>query len=322
MLANRLRKIENRVVTMAALEKGQDALERLISFKLGDPLHFCLELNPPRGVDSSAVINRLMGQLDGISFVNVTDSALARMKAGALPFASVIKRELKVEPLVNLTCRDRNVLALQSDLLGGAMLGLRSIIALTGDALSVGDMPDAKGVFEVNSVGLLGIVQKLNEGADLAGNPLKGALGMIPGVVVNPNARNTGAELRRLQKKKAAGARYALSQPVFDLVAARAFLEQAQAEVDLPILLGVMPIRSGKAGLAMSSVPGITLPSELLEECTRVGDADFSERSIERAMSICSGVRELVAGFHVVSGPTPLLGLRLVRMLVEQFGAI
>jgi homocysteine S-methyltransferase len=317
----KLEKWESGRLNMAALEKGKDALERLISFKLGDPLHFCLELNPPRGVDISAVINRLRGQLDGISFVNVTDSALARMKAAALPFASIIKRELEVEPLVNLTCRDRNVLALQSDLLGGAMLGVRSIIALTGDALSVGDMPDAKGVFEVNSVGLLGIVQKLNEGLDLAGNPLKGGLGMIPGVVVNPNARNAGAELRRLEKKRAAGAQYALSQPVFDLGAARAFLEQAQASVGLPILLGVMPIRSGKAGLAMSSVPGITLPAELLEECARVGDADFSDRSIERALSICSGVRDLVAGFHVVSGPTPLLGIRLVRLLVEQFSA-
>lgn len=307
---------------MTASGEKHDALERLISFQEGDPLHFCLEVNPPRGTEFAAVIERLNGKLGGVSFVNVTDSALARMKAGALPFASILKRELRVEPLVNLACRDRNVIALQADLLGGAMLGIRSVIALTGDALSVGDMPEAKGVFEVNSVGLLGIVQRLNEGEDLARNPLKGALGMVPGVVVNPNARNIGAELRRLEKKRAAGARYALSQPVFDLSAARAFLEQARVSVGLPILLGVMPIRTGKAGLAMNSVPGITLPADLLEECATIGDADFAERSIERALSICEGVRDLVAGFHVVSGPTSLLGVRLIQLLVERFRTI
>lgn len=306
---------------MTSLSSSVSPLDRLAAFKKGDPLHFCLEVNPPRGVDYSGVVKRLRDTLDGVSFINVTDSALARMKAAAFPFASVLKRELGVEPLVNLSCRDRNVIALQGDLLGGAMIGIRSVVALTGDALSVGDMPNAKGVFEVNSVGLLDIIRSLNEGVDLAGNGLKGTPQVVPGVVVNPNARNVNAELRRLEKKRAAGARYALTQPVFDGPAARAFLEQANQSVDMPILLGVMPIRSGNAGLAMASVPGIRLPAALIEECTRIGEGDLSELSLARAVAICEDVRDLVAGFHVVSGPTPTLGLRLVRLLVEQFGS-
>ncbi len=300
--------------------QGADPLNKLISFRTGDPLHFCLEVNPPRGIDHDGVVARLKGKLGGVSFINVTDSALARMKAAALPFASVLKRELGVEPLVNVSCRDRNVIALQADLLGASMLGIRSVVALTGDALSVGDMPAAKGVFEVNSVGLLGIISSLCRGEDLAQNALKGSPVITPGVVVNPNARNISAELRRLEKKKNAGARYALTQPVFDLPLARTFLEQAIQTVELPILVGVMPIRSGKAGLAMNAVPGIKLPDELVKECQDIGEGDFSARSIERAMTICEGVRGLVAGFHVVSGPAPTLGLELVSLLVKQFG--
>lgn len=306
---------------MTSLSSSASPLDLLATFKQGDPLHFCLEVNPPRGVDYSGVVKRLQGKLEGVSFLNVTDSALARMKAAAFPFASVLKRELGIEPLVNLSCRDRNVIALQGDLLGGAMIGIRSVVALTGDALSVGDMPDAKGVFEVNSVGLLSIIRSLNEGVDLAGNAIKGIPGLIPGVVVNPNARNMSAELRRLEKKRAAGARYALTQPVFDPAAARAFLEQAHQVIDMPIMLGVMPIRTGSAGLAMAAVPGIRLPGELIEECRRVGEEDLSEFSLALAAEICEGVRDLVAGFHVVSGPTPTLGLRLVRLLVERFGS-
>lgn len=308
-------------IVMTLMSTPDSQLDRLAAFKAGDPLHFCLEVNPPRGTDYSLVMKRLRDKLEGVSFVNVTDSALARMKAAAFPFASILKRDLGVEPLVNVSCRDRNVIALQGDLLGAAMLGIRSVVALTGDALTVGDMPNAKGVFEVNSVGLLDIIRTLNEGVDLAGGSLKGTPRVIPGVVVNPNARNVNAELRRLEKKRAAGARYALTQPVFEPVAARTFLEQARQGVDMPIMLGVMPIRSGNAGLAMSSVPGIRLPAVLIEECTRVGEGDLSEFSFVRALEICEAVRDLVAGFHVVSGPTPTLGLQLVRLLVERFGS-
>ena len=114
----------------------------------------CFEVNPPKGTDLSKIFDRLANRVDGIDFFNITDNALARMKMAALPFASLIKERFRIEPLVNVTCRDRNSIALQSDLLAGYALGVRSVVALTGDAISVGDNVQAKAVFEMNSVGL------------------------------------------------------------------------------------------------------------------------------------------------------------------------
>ena len=136
----------------------------------------CLEVNPPKGVDCAKVFNRLDKHLKSVDFFNITDSALARMRMNPMVFAAELKKRYDVEPLVNMSCRDRNLIAMQGDLLAGWMMGVRSVIALTGDAISVGDSPDSKGVFEVNSVGLLGAVNKLNAGEDLVGNKLQGCL--------------------------------------------------------------------------------------------------------------------------------------------------
>jgi 5,10-methylenetetrahydrofolate reductase len=168
----------------------------------------CLEVNPPRGVDLDPIFTRLEGHIDGLDFFNVTDSALARMKCASLPFAAMLKQRFGVEPLVNLSCRDRNVIALQGELLAAWMMGVRSIVALTGDAVSIGDLPSAKGVFEVNSVGLLQIVEKLNSGYDLAGNELKGAPHFWPGAVVNrAQAARPEGRLGRSVRIESAGLR-------------------------------------------------------------------------------------------------------------------
>lgn len=306
-------------INMDTVNFDNTKLSQLINFKFGDPINICLEVNPPRGVDFTSVLKRLKGNVAGISFINVTDSALARMRCSPFAFASILKQELGIEPLVNVSCRDRNVIALQGDLLGGSILGIKSVIALTGDAISVGDMPNAKGVFEINSVGLLDIISKLNNGFDLVGNTLKGKTDYIAGVVVNPNAKNISAELRRLEKKRLAGARYALSQPVFDLESAREFLTQANREVRIPILLGLMPLRSGDAGLGLKNIPGMKVPQDMIDECIRTGNNDFSEYSINRAIKTAEELVDLVGGFHVISGPTPLLGLKLAHILVDKF---
>src|SRR5690606_10081136 len=135
---------------------------------------------------------------------------------------------------------------------------IRSVVALTGDAVSIGDSPDRKGVFEVNSVGLLKVIEELNQGKDLAGNTLRGSPGFFSGVVVNPNAKNAGAEIRKLRRKGEAGAHYALSQPVFDPEAAEEFCKNA-LEAEVPILLGVMPLRTTKSAQGVAKIPGIRL---------------------------------------------------------------
>lgn len=293
---------------------GLELLEKFNT--LQKPL-LCLEVNPPRGTELEAVLSRFQGNLEGIDFFNVTDSALAKMRMSSVIFASILKSRFGIEPLVNYACRDKNVIAMQSELLGAWALNIRSIIALTGDAVSIGDMPDAKGVFEINSVGLLNLINKLNGGSDLAGNALKGAPSYLSGVVVNPNVKNINVELRRLARKKESGARYALSQPVFDLEASQTFFKQAKEVVGLNIFMGLLPFKSGRSALALSRIPGIKLPENLIEMAEKSPERDMSEFSLDHCMKIAEVNRPYIQGFHVISGATPKLGLELTSRLAK-----
>lgn len=288
-------------------------LAELFAAKGARPL-VCLEVNPPRGTDTESIITRLQEGLSGIDFVNVTDSALARMKMAAIPFAATIKQRLQIEALVNVSCRDRNLIALQADLLAGWALGVRSVVALTGDAVTIGDSPDRKGVFEVNSVGLLQAIAQLNQGRDLAGNELKGTPRFVPGVVANPNARNLPAEIRRLRKKRDAGACYVLTQPVFDVAVAEQFIEAA-GEVEIPILLGLLPLKNAQAAERISKVPGIRVSDGVMRHILAKGQGDLSEFFLSHCLEIADRTKGLVRGFHVVSGVTPLLALTLAQRL-------
>ena len=276
----------------------------------------CFEVNPPRGTDVCHIFARLDGKLDDVNFLNVTDSALARMKLAALPFGSMLKARFGIEPLVNLSCRDRNLLALQADLLAGWALGVRSIVALTGDAMTIGDSPERKGVFEVNSIGLLHAIIALNSGRDLAGNELKGRPDYFPGVVVNPNVRNPAAELKRLLRKKENGARYALSQPVYDEALAVAFLKEAK-QIGMPVFVGLLPLKNAKAALAINKVPGLRLPDDLVAKMNLAGDEDLGSFFIDYCLKIAEACRPHVCGFHIVSGATPLLALQLLQEMAR-----
>ena len=294
-----------------------EKLRQAVNGGEGKPL-LCIEVNPPRGVDVEEVFQRLEGKLKGIDLFNVTDSALARMKFAALPFASLLKAHFEIEPLVNLSCRDRNLIAIQGDLLAAWATGIRSIVALTGDAVTIGDSPDRKGVFEVNSIGLLNTIYKLNSGSDVSGNALKSAPAFYPGVVVNPNARNQAAELKRLARKKDAGALYALSQPVFDEALSLSFFEKAK-EMGIPILMGLLPFKSSRAALSVADlVPGIKISERIIEVLKDKGEEqDLSDFFIEQCLSLAKLNRKHVSGFHIISGVTPKLALRLARHLVE-----
>lgn len=274
----------------------------------------CFEVNPPRGVNPESIFDRLDGNVTGIDFFNVTDSALARMKCSPLPFASILKQRYQIEPMVNISCRDRNSIALQSDLLSGWMMGIRSVVALTGDALSVGDNQNSKAVFELNSVGLLKIIETLNSGKDVAGNLLHGEPNYTPGVVVNPNAKNTAAEIKRLSKKKEAGALYALSQPVFEEESAEAFFKEA-SELNIPLFIGLLPFKSVKAAKNFSSIPGIKMSESLISHLEREEEKDLSDFSIDLSLKIAKKCNPYVRGVHVISGATPSLGLKLAKEL-------
>lgn len=308
-IATRQQRVDETEVTYVAL-----GIDRLLGIEgaRSRPL-LCLEINPPRGTDVEAVLERYSA-LRGVDFANVTDSALAKMKLSGLVFGALFKKRFGIEPLVNVACRDRNSIALQSDLLGAWALGVRSIVALTGDAVTVGDLPDAKGVFEVNSIGLLNIVSTLNGGKDLSGTDLKGKTDFVPGVVVNPNARNRDAELRRLGRKREAGGVYSLSQPVFDVQQAAEFFEAATAS-GVDNFVGLMPFKTARAFEAVSKIPGIKVPEKLLERVRAVSEEDVPKVSLEVACEIAERVRPYVRGFHVVSGGSPLLAVELCNRL-------
>jgi homocysteine S-methyltransferase len=264
-------------------------------------------------------LEKYAGQVSHLDFFNVTDSPLARMKLSALPFAAILKSQLGIEPLVNVSCRDRNIMALQADLLAGWATGIRGVVALTGDAMSVGDCPNLKGVFELNSVGLLGLVSKINSGVDFADKPLNGAPNFTAGVVLNPNAKNSNAELRRLEKKVAAGAKFALTQPIFESEGNRAFLKSA-SDMGIPVLVGLLPFKTAKAAISViGQVPGIKIPEALLATLQADSGKDWSDFFIERCTSLAHELKDVVAGFHVVSGTTPKLALRLSQHLAESF---
>jgi 5,10-methylenetetrahydrofolate reductase len=273
----------------------------------------CLEINPPRGTDVATVLERYAG-LEGVDLVNVTDSALAKMKLSGIVFGALFKQRYGIEPLVNLSCRDRNVIALQADLLGAWSLGVRSIVALTGDAVTVGDLPDAKGVFEVNSIGLLNILKNLNAGKDLAGSELKGKTDFVAGVVVNPNARNRDAEIRRLARKGEAGGTYALSQPVFDVDGAESFFAAAK-DSGVDNFVGLLPFKTARAFEAVAKIPGIKVPEGLLEKARSLAEQDVAKFSMDIACEIADRVRPHVRGFHVISGGSPLLAVDLCKRL-------
>ncbi len=285
------------------------------SFTSGsDGLKLCLEVNPPRGTDLSSTIDRLTPVLDKIDFLNVTDCALAKMKAAALPCASRIKDMTGKEVVVNVACRDRNLIALQADLLAAWISGVTGIVALTGDAMSVGDSPERKGVFEVNSVGLLQTIMQLNQGKDADGHELKGKTSFLAGAVCNPNAKNTEVEVRRLGKKSNAGARFTLSQPVFDPEVSTRFFSLAGA-LNVDLYVGLMPIKNRKMLEAVGSIPGIKLGQGFIDQTAGLSDAEISKFSIDYAIMLAEQLKGLVAGFHVISGGYPSLANELVLEL-------
>jgi homocysteine S-methyltransferase len=187
----------------------------------------------------------------------------------ALALASILQGEVGIETVLHFACRDRNVIGMQSDLLGAWALGLRNILAVTGDPPKLGNYPDATAVFDVDSIGLTNIITRLNHGLDLAGNPIGEPTAFHVGVGVNPGAINLDDELRRLDWKIQAGAEYMITQPVFDLSLLERFLKRVEP-LRLPLIGGIWPLVSFRNAEFMNNeVPGAQVPPDILERMRR-----------------------------------------------------
>jgi homocysteine S-methyltransferase len=275
------------------------------------------EVEPPRGADCTAAVEgaRQM-KAAGVDAVNVTDNPMARLRMSSIAVAALIQRETGLDAVVQITTRDRNVLGLQSDLLGAAGLGVKAILCLGGDPLKIGDYPQAKQVSEVDVLGLLRIAKGLNAGADLAGNAIGASTRFAIACAANPAAADQDVEFSKLRAKIEAGATFAQTQPVYDLEALARFLEKPEARA-IPILVGLIPLLSLKQTLFFANeVPGIVVPPAIQERMRKAAERGTEHERAEGiaiARELASGIAAMARGVHVM----PMGRYRAVAEVLE-----
>ncbi len=260
-----------------------------------------VELLPPRGFETEAAIQRARElKRYGIDFVNIPDGQRAGARLSALSLAVLIEQQAGIEALLHYSCRDRNLLGIQSDLLGAHAMGVRNVLLVTGDPGRVGDYPDATAVFDVDSIGLTNVVTRLNHGADVGGQAIGAPTGFHVGVSVNPAATNVDEEVRRFDYKVEAGAEFVLTRPIFDVDGFERFLKRI-AHARLPIIAGVFPFESaGNAEFIANEVPGVQVPEALLERMRRAdGLQAAAAEGVTIAHEIAARLRPLVQGVQV-----------------------
>ena len=274
--------------------------------KLADPGEFVvtIEIEPPKGVDASAAIEGARAaRACRVDAVNVTDNPMARLRMSSIAVAALVRRETGQEAVVQITTRDRNVLGLQSDLLGAAGLGLKAILCLGGDPLKIGDYPQAKQVSEVDVLGLLRIAKGLNAGADLAGNSIGAPTAFAIGCAANPAATDLEVEFSKIRAKIEAGAAFAQTQPVYDVRALETFFSRKEARA-IPMLIGLIPLRSLKQTLFFANeVPGIVVPEEILERMRRASERGSDHEKAEGlaiARELSAAIAGIARGVHIM----------------------
>ena len=248
-----------------------------------------VELVPPRGFRAEALVEQARQlRIHGVDLVNIPDGPRATGRMSALA-AAVMVQQAGVETILHYACRDRNMIGMQSDLLGAHAMDVRNLLIITGDPPRVGDYPDATAVFEVDSIGLTNLAAQLNRGLDMGGQPIGQATGFHIGVAANPGAFDLDHEIRRFRYKVEAGAEFAVTQPVFDVAAMLTFLERIES-VRIPVLAGIVPLESLRHAEFMGNeVPGVSVPEIVLERMRRAEEAG---RAREEGLTIA---RELVS---------------------------
>jgi homocysteine S-methyltransferase len=262
-----------------------------------------VEVLPPKGVDAQKTLDSIRLLKDaGVDGVNIPDGARAQSRMSALATAVLVEQQIGIETVLHYCCRDRNLLGMMSDLLGAAALGLRNILVITGDPPKMGPYPDATAVFDIDSIGLTNMVNKLNHGLDLGNNPIGEPTAFCIGVGVNPGAINLDEELKRFEWKVEAGAQYAITQPVFDTDQLRAFLKRIQ-HVRIPIVAGIWPLVSYRnAEFLHNEVPGVRVTPSIMDRM-RNASAISKEAGRDEGLRIAREslleVREEIQGVQV-----------------------
>jgi len=259
-----------------------------------------VEILPPRGLDASREIaGAKLCKSAGIDCINVPDGPRASARLSAQVTCQLIQKEAGIESVLHVCCRDRNILSIQSELLGAHMVGVRNLICITGDPPRMGIYPDATAVFDVDSIGLSTIVNNLNHGMDLGGNPMGSQTSLLLGVGANPGAYNLDDELRRFEAKVKAGAEYAVTQPVFDLDLLDDFLKRT-AEFGIPVIAGIWPLTSFRNAEFMVNELRVPVPEPYMERMRNADNAEAARaEGVAIAQEMIRRVRPLVAGVQL-----------------------
>jgi 5,10-methylenetetrahydrofolate reductase len=256
------------------------------------------EIVPPKGTDIAQTLAAARSLWRHVQGININENPHAVMRISSLAVSRLLV-ENGMEPVFHVTTRDKNRLALQSELLGASVLGIENVLVVSGDHQSLGDHKEAKPVYDLDSVQMLHVISTLMRGQDLAGNPLDGAPVFFPGAVVNPQADIQELEIIKMEKKVAAGASFFQTQAVFDLRAFGSFMDLIR-HLGVPVLAGIVPLKSSRMGRFMNEkIPGIHVPDQLLERMDR--SSDHQAESLAIARDIIAGCRDLCQGVHLMT---------------------
>ncbi len=269
-----------------------------------------VELDPPKSSEARKTISEAKRLLNIVDAINIADSPMATMRMSPIALAHIIQSEVGLETIFHLTCRDRNVIGLQSELLGAAALGVTNILTLTGDPPTRGDHPDAAGVFETDSTGLITLAQNLNDGFDSTKHALDSPTHFFIGSAVNPGADNLELELKKLTTKIAAGIKFVQTQPIYDLEIAEHFMKRI-SHLPIYVLMGILPLKSYKmAQYLHEKVPGITIPPAIMEEMKQGNKAT----GITIARRLIKNLQQIAHGIHIM----PLNDIDTVLTLTKK----
>lgn len=285
-----------------AEEAPAETTEPSLLQKMKSKFTVSVEIDPPRGINTQKVLAgaKLMAER-GVDCINIADSPMARIRMSAMSLAFQIHGLFpQVEVILHYTTRDRNLMGLQSDLLGAHALGLRNILCLTGDPPSLGDYPNMTAVYDTNSVGLIGIVNKMNRGTDDSGTSIGAPTAFSIGCAVNPTAEDLDHELEHFKKKIDAGAQFVMTQPVYELSCWENFLKRLGGMPPIPLMIGILPLQSFRhAEFLHNEVPGIHVPDWIR---TRMHDAgnEGQKVGVELARDLLAQCRSMANGVYLM----------------------
>ena len=267
-----------------------------------------MEVDPPRGADPWPVFLAIHDLADKLTAVNIADSPTAKLRMSPIALAHLVQAQLHLETIFHLTCRDRNLMGLQAELLGAYAMGVRNILTLTGDQPELGDHPDASGVFDVDSKGLAQMAASLNMGQDYYGRELDNGTNFFIGAVANPAMDDIAREAKRVHEKIAHGVQFFQTQPVYSVEQVERFA--AAVDADVPFIYGIMPLKSVKQAIYMNEkVPGVQVPDEMIAILEKEG----AEGGMRYLQELVQKLKPIAAGIHIF----PMRQYSLAEQLIE-----